>query len=204
MRMLAGHVLPGDLSVEMAINGFPIGSNYHRFVVYTRRDDALVDSLTVYQAVLFEAALSVDVESVAEDHDLSLRVRSILKLLEMDAIADQRLRKITEPGQVREVQLALALAATLATALTFGMLILRLPPPDGHAYAATLLILGAYVMLHAVLAGLMQAFLIVRARRGFISSRRRAELPIVLLWSDYLAAVAVLSLLAAHLPGFLV
>ena len=111
MRMLAGHVLPGDLSVEMAINGFPIGSNYHRFVVYTRRDDALVDSLTVYQAVLFEAALSVDVESVAEDHDLSLRVRSILKLLEMDAIADQRLRKITEPGQVREVQLALALAA---------------------------------------------------------------------------------------------
>ncbi len=100
--------------------------------------------------------------------------------------------------------LALALAATLATALTFGMLILRLPPPDGHAYAATLLILGAYVMLHAVLAGLMQAFLIVRARRGFISSRRRAELPIVLLWSDYLAAVAVLSLLAAHLPGFLV
>ncbi|MGR3708196.1 MAG: cytochrome c oxidase subunit I [Alterinioella nitratireducens] len=100
--------------------------------------------------------------------------------------------------------LALALAATLTTALTFGMLILRLPPPDGHAYAATLLILGAYVMLHAVLAGLMQAFLIVRARSGFISSRRRAELPIVLLWSDYLAAVAVLSLLAAHLPGFLV
>jgi len=100
--------------------------------------------------------------------------------------------------------LALALAATLATALTFGMLILRLPPPDGHAYAATLLILGAYVMLHALLAGLMQAFLIVRARRGFISPRRRAELPIVLLWSDYVAAVAALSLLAAHLPGFLV
>lgn len=52
MRMLAGHVLPGDLSVEMAINGFPVGSNYHRFVVFIGQNDVLLESLTVYVMVI--------------------------------------------------------------------------------------------------------------------------------------------------------
>eukprot|EP00750_Incisomonas_marina_P005157 INCI1372.3.p1 GENE.INCI1372.3~~INCI1372.3.p1 ORF type:complete len:1140 (-),score=150.09 INCI1372.3:204-3623(-) len=111
MRMLAGHVLPGDLSVEMAINGFPVGSNYHRFVVFIGQNDVLLESLTVYQAVLFEAAASIDLEGIDVKQDLALRVRSILKLLEMEAVADQRLRDLTEPGQTRRVQLAVALAA---------------------------------------------------------------------------------------------
>ncbi|MFU1477788.1 cytochrome c oxidase subunit I [Roseovarius sp. C7] len=99
--------------------------------------------------------------------------------------------------------LVLALAASLGTALVFAWLLLRLPPPDGHAYAATLLILGVYGLCHALLAALMQGFLIARVRHGFASPRRAAEFPIVALWSDYLAATATLSLLAAHIPGLL-
>ncbi|WP_280322994.1 hypothetical protein [Sulfitobacter faviae] len=77
------------------------------------------------------------------------------------------------------------------------------PAPDGHAYAATLLILGAYGLAHALLVGLMQGFLILQVRRGFTSPQRRAVFAIVTLWSDYLAAITVLILLAAHLPGMI-
>ena len=101
------------------------------------------------------------------------------------------------------VALAPALLATVATAVVFGALLLRLPPPDGHAYAATLLILGAYGLAHALLVGLMQSFLILQIRRGFTSPQRRAGFAIVALWSDYLAAITVLILLAAHLPGMI-
>ena len=99
--------------------------------------------------------------------------------------------------------LTLALAATLVVALAFAVLLARLPPPGGHAYNATLFVLGAYALFHALVAGLMQAFLIERVRRGFTSASRRAEFGVVSLWADYLALVAVLSLLAAHLPGLL-
>jgi len=110
MRMLAGHVLPGDLSVEMAINGFPIGNNYHRFVSYVDEDDVFVESLSVFQAVLFEAASAIDVKGVDVKQDLALRVRSILNMLELDGIADTRLRSVRKAGQRRRVQLAIALS----------------------------------------------------------------------------------------------
>jgi hypothetical protein len=79
----------------------------------------------------------------------------------------------------------------------------RAPDPTAHAYNATLLVLGGYAVLHALVALLMQAFLAARIARGFISQRRRAEPPIVSLWTDYLAASAALVLAAAHVPGFL-
>ena len=100
--------------------------------------------------------------------------------------------------------LAVALSGTLAVALIFAALLFRVPPPEGHAYAATLFVLGAYALFHALVTGLMQGFLLARVRAGRVSANRRAELPIVTVWADYLALVTVLSLLAAHLPGLLV
>ncbi|RYH00762.1 cytochrome c oxidase subunit I [Salipiger sp. IMCC34102] len=100
-------------------------------------------------------------------------------------------------------RLALALGATAVTALVFATLLVRLPPADGHAYAATLFVLGAYGLFHALLVGLMLAFVIARVRRGYASAVRVAEFHIVLLWTDYLAGITVLSLLAAHVPGVL-
>lgn len=99
--------------------------------------------------------------------------------------------------------LALALAATLALMVVLVILLTRLPDPTGHAYAATLLVLAGYTLLHAGLVAVMQAFLIARAWRGYLSSRRRAEVHIVALWSDYLAVIATLALLAIHLPGLI-
>ena len=97
--------------------------------------------------------------------------------------------------------LVLGAAGSLAVGLAFGAMLLRLPDPQGHAYAATLFVLGAYVLFHAALTGLMQVFMIARMRWGFVSARRRAGLFIVRLWADYLAVIAILGLLAAHLPG---
>lgn len=72
--MLAGHALPGDLSVEIAINGFPIGNNYHRFVAYIGEDDTQLECLTVYQFVLFETVSAVDVvtKDLKQVHQLVL------------------------------------------------------------------------------------------------------------------------------------
>ena len=119
------------------------------------------------------------------------------------ALAQHLSARRNRAGTAPMVALAPALLATVATAVAFGALLLRLPPPDGHAYAATLLILGAYGLAHALLVGLMQGFLILQVRRGFTSPQRRAGFAIVALWSDYLAAITVLILLAAHLPGMI-
>lgn len=99
--------------------------------------------------------------------------------------------------------LAIALAGTLAAAAALAMLLLRIPSAHGHAYGATLLVLAGYALLHVFIAGLMQAFLVARTRSGPSSPNRKAELPIVCLWSDYLLLTVVLTLLVAHLPGML-
>ncbi|KZX99816.1 hypothetical protein A3720_12185 [Sulfitobacter sp. HI0021] len=119
------------------------------------------------------------------------------------ALAQHLSARRNRAGTAPMVALAPAFLATVATAAVFGALLLRLPPPDGHAYAATLLILGAYGVAHALLVGLMQGFLILQVRRGFTSPQRRAVFAIVTLWSDYLAAITALILLAAHLPGMI-
>lgn len=97
--------------------------------------------------------------------------------------------------------LVAAFGATVIAILTFAMLLSRVPPPDGHAYAATLCVLCAYAFAHALLVSLMLSFVIARVLRGYTSAARAAELHIVSLWTDYLAVITILSLLAAHLPG---
>ncbi|WP_108658507.1 cytochrome c oxidase subunit I [Acuticoccus kandeliae] len=94
------------------------------------------------------------------------------------------------------------LAAAAGLALLFGALLsllLRTPPPTGHAYAATLFVLGAYGLFHAGLALLMVVNLWRRHAAGYTSRARRAEFEIVRLWADYGAGVGIVSLAAANL-----
>ena len=62
--------------------------------------------------------------------------------------------------------------------------------------------LGLYAAAHVLLALLMTGFALARVARGYVSARRRAELPVVALWTDYAAAVALIALAAIHAPGF--
>ncbi|MFP4328482.1 MAG: cytochrome ubiquinol oxidase subunit I, partial [Paracoccaceae bacterium] len=94
-----------------------------------------------------------------------------------------------------------ALGGSLLVALACGLVMLRAPTPDAHAYGATLLVLGGYGLFHALLAALMAGMLALRIARGYTSPVRRAVFPVVGLWIDYLALVGPLVLLAAHLSG---
>ncbi|MBF9044370.1 cytochrome ubiquinol oxidase subunit I [Rhodobacterales bacterium HKCCE4037] len=100
-----------------------------------------------------------------------------------------------------------ASAATLGTIVLLAVclvsLILRAPSPTEHAYGATLLVLGSYGLFHAVLTGIMLAFVIVRMRRGYVSAARSGEPAIARLWVDYTAGAGTLCLLVAHVPAWL-
>jgi cytochrome c oxidase subunit I+III len=97
--------------------------------------------------------------------------------------------------------LALSGAGTLAVLLALTALLVRTPSPTEHAYNATLFVLAGYGVFHALVPMLMLCFLAARLVGGFVSPKRRAELPIVGLWVDYMAVVAVLALIVAHLSG---
>ncbi|WP_375259656.1 cytochrome c oxidase subunit I [Citreimonas sp.] len=98
--------------------------------------------------------------------------------------------------------LAVAGAGVLVVLVALVALMLRVPPPTGHAYNATLFVMGGYGAAHVIIPLLMLGFLAARVSRGFVSARRRAELPIAGLWVDYMGVVAILILAVAHLPGF--
>ncbi|MCF3934789.1 cytochrome c oxidase subunit I [Acuticoccus sp. M5D2P5] len=98
--------------------------------------------------------------------------------------------------------LAVALIGALAAAVALGLLMARIPDPTGHAYGATLLVLAGYALFHALLIALMIAFLIARVRAGYVSPIRRAELGVVRLWADYVAAVAAITIVLVNLPGW--
>jgi cytochrome c oxidase subunit I+III len=74
---------------------------------------------------------------------------------------------------------------------------------DVHAFNATIWVIGGYVLFHAALTGAMTIFLTYRAITGYVSGRRIGEVRIVRLWIDYTAAVALLGLGLAWLPGVL-
>ena len=74
---------------------------------------------------------------------------------------------------------------------------------DAHAYDATLWVIGGYVLLHAGLGVVMTFFLAARVAAGYVTAHRIGEARIVRLWTDYAAAVALLGLGAAWLPGVL-
>ena len=99
--------------------------------------------------------------------------------------------------------LLLAAAGTLALLGALGAFLWRVPAPAGHAYDATLTVMGGYALFHAALLALMVGLLAMRVRAGHTSPARRAEFGIVRLWADYAALVAVASLVLAHLPGLL-
>ncbi len=99
------------------------------------------------------------------------------------------------PGLVLAIGGAAALAAALVA------LLLRTPDPTGHAYGATLVVLGAYALFHAGLALVMLGYLWARARAGYVSAARRAEVGIVGFWIDYMAFVGIIVLVVAHLTG---
>ncbi|MEP3435316.1 MAG: cytochrome ubiquinol oxidase subunit I, partial [Hoeflea sp.] len=94
-----------------------------------------------------------------------------------------------------------AVAGALGLVVAFAVLLWSAPSAAGHAYNATIVVLGSYGLFHAVLTSLMLLFLLARHGAGYMSQRRRGELSIVMVWSIYLFVVTGLIILAVYLPG---
>ena len=97
--------------------------------------------------------------------------------------------------RARGLPLLMAMAGqALGVTALISTLILRAPPPSGHAYAAILWILFCYAIFHGALALLGLAFVFLRGRRGYISARRSAAIQSIRLWSDYGSVVTLIAL----------
>jgi cytochrome c oxidase subunit I+III len=90
----------------------------------------------------------------------------------------------------------------LVLALVF-LVVLRLPSPASHAYAATGAVVASYAIFHAALATTMLAFARARIGSGHIGGARLGELRIVRLWSDHAAGAGVVATLVLALPGWI-
>jgi cytochrome c oxidase subunit I+III len=99
--------------------------------------------------------------------------------------------------------IGLSALGTLALLLATVSLMVRAPVPTGHAYGATLLVLGGYAAFHAALSLVMLGYLAARIMAGYVSPRRKAELAIGKLWVDYTSAVSATVVSVAQLPGSL-
>ncbi|WP_300379061.1 cytochrome c oxidase subunit I [Henriciella sp.] len=121
----------------------------------------------------------------------------------ISAISIRRAIGANRVGDKPGAWLVMALAGTGLVAVICITLMLRAPAPPGHAYGATLLVLGGYGLFHAALATMMILFLMARVRGKFAMTACRAEFSVVKLWVDYAAVTGVLILMAAHLPGAL-
>ncbi|MGK7651316.1 cytochrome c oxidase subunit I [Roseovarius sp. B08] len=97
--------------------------------------------------------------------------------------------------------LAVALVGALLLGIACAAVLVYTPSPGGHAYGATLFVLGGYSLFHASLVAVMVALLITRVLRSFVSPLRQAEFPIVALWVDYASFIGLFVLVATHLPG---
>lgn len=82
------------------------------------------------------------------------------------------------------------------------LIVLRLPAPTTHAYAATGATVACYAIFHAGLAAVMLAFVRARIKAGFVGGARQVEPRIMRLWSDHAAGSGVVAALVVALPGW--
>ena len=81
--------------------------------------------------------------------------------------------------------------------------LLLAPPATGHAYAACVLALALFGILHTGLAAIGSGFVCVRCRAGFISRIRANDLLILRLWCRFTAGGGTIVMLAIYLMPWL-
>jgi cytochrome c oxidase subunit I+III len=116
------------------------------------------------------------------------------------AFGGRRALHSTVPGEPwpRESWL-LATAGAHGVALAgLANMMSAVPDPTRHAYAAALMVMLAYVTLHAALGAVIALYGLWRSRAGYVSAARSQDLRIGLPWHSYTASTGVLTLLLLH------
>lgn len=103
----------------------------------------------------------------------------------------------------------LSLATTMPLAGLILMLVavtasafLGAPSPTEHAYGAVLAVMHGYAAFHLIVAVLCILFAVQRSKQGYLSVKRRSEVRIARIWSDYAAGTTLVILLAVHAPAW--
>lgn len=104
-------------------------------------------------------------------------------------------RAIIGSGPRREGALAIAVIGQGMALIGLVNLVVTVPDPTRHAYAATTLVILLYAGLHVAIGAVFAGFGIWRSRTGYVSARRSVDLRIGAIWNVYTAALAVGTLL---------
>lgn len=104
-------------------------------------------------------------------------------------------------GRAPMTALMLQAAGAMAWLAVLGWLLGTLPPAATHAQPAVAAALLWYAAIHAGIASLLVAFLLLRWQWGFVSARRSLEPAVVARFSHYAMGSGVFCLALAALPG---
>ena len=111
------------------------------------------------------------------------------------------LASLRNAGAVAPWLAAGGLGVVLALAALLWLLVVALPDPTAHGYAAVTFVLLAYAALHVAIAGLFLTSNGLRLRAGYLSPRRNLDLRLTRLWQDYTATTGLIALaIALALP----
>jgi cytochrome c oxidase subunit I+III len=98
--------------------------------------------------------------------------------------------------------LAVALAGLVLAASAAAVPLLSPTAPTDHAYGALAGFLSGYLAFNGLVGTLLAAYAWARARRGWISAARAAEVRALGLWWAYLAGVAATTVALLHVPAW--
>ena len=169
-------------------------------MVWTVAADAALFGSLLFAYVYLWAAGTDWLPSASNGDDWSLPACAVAAL-GLSSWAFQRLRLAVRGDRIQAAQRNLGTALALAAA-ALGLQVLALLTsslePRLNIYAAVIYALWGFAVLHMLLAMVMAAFLIGRARRGYLGARRTAEPRIVALFWHYTVAQWAAVFVLAH------
>jgi cytochrome c oxidase subunit I+III len=98
-------------------------------------------------------------------------------------------------GKNPDLWLVLCAAAhSVALGVSAILIVIAVPNPTEHAYAATAFVVLAYGALHAALGIVFALYGVWRSRAGYLSARRALDLRIGKLWHEYAAVAGIVGI----------
>ncbi|KAJ3130584.1 hypothetical protein HK101_005054, partial [Irineochytrium annulatum] len=138
LDILAGKSKTGTVAGDILVNGKKIKHDDYRSIIgYVDQEDTLMDTLTVYETILYSALLRLP-RSMSLDHK-KLRVEETLMELDIVHIANRRIGRAgsrgISGGEKRRVSIACELALTTIERTYHRTVIFTIHQPRSNIYA---------------------------------------------------------------------
>ncbi|MDX2201261.1 MAG: cytochrome c oxidase subunit I [Hyphomicrobiaceae bacterium] len=117
------------------------------------------------------------------------------------AVAPIGIRLARREGRFDGLGMIATAVGALLVILAFALLVARAPSPSSHAYAATVVVIACYALVHAAVALITVAVLAARIASGSSAGERQSLADVCRLWVDYMALVTATSLALTQFSG---